>query len=162
MMPAMRAAPNTSPFFASPFMTRSSVACDITMRAFGDGFALGRGLVRHIDHPRCAFLAEMGQLERSRVRSAFLPRFGSLFLFEWLSGGFFARAMAYPAARMAAPRRQKRAGRGRDIGRAHQAFADQEGRNADFRQPREIGGRVDPAFADDDAVCAEFSAPALR
>ena len=35
--------------------------------------------------------------------------------------------------------RQQRAGRRRHVGLPHQAFADQECRHADARQPREIG-----------------------
>src|SRR3569623_2089342 len=48
--------------------------------------------------------------------------------------------------------RKQGAGGGGDVGLPHQAFADEEGRDADFRQPRNVGGREDAALTDHDAV----------
>ena len=48
--------------------------------------------------------------------------------------------------------RQQRAGCGGDVGLPHQAFADEEGGDADPCKPREIGRREDAAFADHQAV----------
>ena len=48
-----------------------------------------------------------------------------------------------------------------DIGLAHQAFADQEGRDADRGKPGEIGGRIEAALADHDAL-ARNAAQAAR
>ena len=82
----------------------------------GDGDALGHGLARNVDH--------VG-----------LPAAGSI----WVS--FFAAATVFSRAGSAAraSRASERArGRG-DIGLAHQALADQKGRNAGRGEPREIG-----------------------
>ncbi len=38
----------------------------------------------------------------------------------------------------------------------HQAFADQEGRNADAGEAGEVGRRIEPAFGDHDAVARDF------
>ena len=51
-----------------------------------------------------------------------------------------------------ASRAQQRAGGGRDVGLAHQALADQEGRDADAASRGEIGRREDAALADHDAI----------
>ena len=83
--------------------------------AFGDGDALGRGLRRHVDHARFAAFAEMGELARRAPSST--PR---------------RRSCAARAA-------MQRARGGLDIALAHQALADQEGRDADTREPVEIG-----------------------
>ena len=56
-----------------------------------------------------------------------------------------------PVAR-AALSREQRAGRRRYVGLPHQAFADQECRHAHARQPRQIVGREDAAFADHQAI----------
>ena len=68
MMPAMRAAPSTSPFLALPLSTMSSVFGLHHDAAFGDRDALGRGLGRDVDHARFAALAEMGELGGSLPR----------------------------------------------------------------------------------------------
>ena len=54
--------------------------------------------------------------------------------------------------------RQDRAGRRGHIDLPHQAFTDQEGRNADPRQPRQIVRVIEPAFGDDNAIVREGNA----
>jgi hypothetical protein len=48
--------------------------------------------------------------------------------------------------------RQQNAGCGRNIGLPHQAFADQETRDADIRKPREVCGRKDAALTHNQPV----------
>ncbi len=65
--------------------------------------AIGHRLVRHVDHPRLAAAAEMGELLRAAMITPRRERRGHL-------------------------AREQRARRRRDIGLPHQAFADEEGR----------------------------------
>ena len=101
--------------------------------AFGHRDAFGRGLFRDVDHPRFAPGVDVGEGGGRSLED------------------FARHRQRVPVARAASPR-QQRAGRRGDVGLPHQAFADQEGRHADARQPREIGGREDAAFADHQAI----------
>src|ERR1700733_548840 len=127
MMPAMRAAPSTSPFFASPLRTISSVSrCMITLPS------------------ATATLSVVALPDTSTMRASPLP-------LRWLS--FFARpATALPGGRKRGLAREEGVGRGSYIVLAHQAFADEEGRNAAVRKPRQIVRREYAALADDDAA----------
>ena len=122
-MPAIRAAPNTSPFLALPLRTMASVFAH-DHAAFGDGDAFGRGLARDIDHAGFTAAAEMGEPVRR---------------------GTLHRSAA--AARCA---RQQRARRSCHIVLPHQALADEEASNPDRGEARQIGRRKDSAFANDD------------
>ena len=124
MMPAMRAAPSTSPFLASPLRTMSRVFRLHQHAAFCDGYAFGRRLA---EHPPC------GLRRRRQMREFFATRHGH-------SPGRRERGVA----------REQRTRRRGDVVLAHQAFADQERRNAGFGEPREIVRREDAALADDD------------
>src|ERR1700760_1148205 len=151
MMPASRAAPSTSPFMALPSMTRSRVS------------------LRMMTLPSAtATRSVCGLAETSTMRAS--PRWSM-----WLSlgSGF---AFVLPAPREAdfvrvaivllrrcraciAP--QQGTGRGGDVGLAHQALSDQEGRDADAGKAGEIGRRVDAALADDDSVARHQRSEAL-
>src|SRR5580704_11416295 len=127
MMPAMRAVPSTSPFFASPLRTMSSVFAVINTRPSASATRSVAGLA-----------------ETSTIwASPRVPR--------WLS--FFAlRATASPGRGERRLARQQRAGRRRDIVLAHQTFADEESCNAGLAEPRQIVGGENAALADDDPV----------
>src|SRR5262245_39622733 len=126
MMPARRAAPRTSPFFALPASTRSSVFAVIVTRPSATA-------TRSV-----AAFADTSTMRASPLR----PR--------WLSLRTGATALLRGAKPVPLAADQG-AGGGRDITLAHQAFADQEGRNADGREKVEIGRRENAAFADADA-----------
>ena len=78
--------------------------------------------------------------------------------------GFFAGfrrfaaflATAYSAAALRSTARQQGAGGGGNIGLPHQALADEDGRHAGRREPREVGRRVDAAFGDDNALARDL------
>src|SRR5215475_4849308 len=126
MMPAMRAAPSTSPFLASPLSTRSSVAGVITTRPSATA-------MRSV-----AAFADTSTMRASPL----LPR--------WLSlpaTGLLRRAREPLRAAEQGTRRRL------DVGLAHQALADQEGAHADARKRIEIGRGEDPAFRHRDALC---------
>src|SRR5580698_1577819 len=125
MMPAMRAVPSTSPFFASPLRTRFSVFAVISTRPSATATRSVAGLA-----------------ETSTIwASPRAPR--------WLS--FFAlRATASPGRCERGFAGEQGAGCRRDIVLAHQAFADQEGRDAGVAEPRQIVRRENAALADDD------------
>src|SRR3981189_3268384 len=136
MMPAMRAVPSTSPFLALPDTISASVALLMTTRPSATATRSVAGLA-----------------DTSTIRAS--P-------FVWLGGRAgssleelraIALACAGRAWRIAA--RQQRAGRRRDIGLPHQAFADQKRRHAQPRQPRQIGGCKDAACADHQAVARD-------
>src|SRR5262252_1162166 len=121
MMPAMRAAPSTSPFLASPLSTRSSVAGVITTRPSAT-----------------ATRSVAGFADTSTMRaSPLLPRWVSLLS---RATGLLRRARE--------PLRATKEGtrRGRNVGLAHQAFAHQERAHADARKLVEICRGEDPAF----------------
>src|ERR1700722_9331023 len=129
MMPAIRAAPSTSPFLALPDITSASVSALMRTR------------------PSATAMRSVAAFSDTSTMRAAPP--GSM----WVSF-----AMARSARR---PRRRgfpldQGAGRCGDIRLAHQALADEEGRDADFRQPGEIGRREDAAFADHDAVIRDL------
>ena len=92
--------------------------------------------------------------ETSTMRAS--PRLAEMGELGGLCHGYSRRRRGHALAR------QQRAGRGRDVGLAHQAFADQEGRDADRREPGEIGRREDAALADDRPVARARAAPAAR
>src|SRR5258707_11732234 len=115
MMPAMRAAPSTSPFFALPASTRSSVFAAITTR------------------PSAMALRSLGVFADTSTMRAWPPRP------RWLS--LDARATASLRGADPALLANERTRRGLDVAFAHEAFADEQGRNADRRQVVEIGGR---------------------
>src|SRR6516225_437854 len=126
MMPAMRAAPSTSPFFALPASTRSRVFAPITTR------------------PSAMALRSLGVFADTSAMRASPPRP------RWLS--LDARATASRRRADPALFANERTRRGLDVAFAHDAFADEQGRNADRRQVLEIGGRKDSAFAHDNAA----------
>src|SRR5579871_586165 len=127
MMPAMRAAPSTSPFLALPLCTSLSV-CD-----------------RMCTRPSAtATRSVAGLAETSTMRAS--PRAP-----RWVS---------FPEPRVTAlfdvgerrTRRKERPRRGRHVVLTHQAFADQECRDAGFGEASNILRREDAALADDDAI----------
>ena len=61
MIPAIRAAPMTSPFLASPARMAASVDAAMRTRPSAIATRLGRCLVRHVDHPRFAVGVNMGE-----------------------------------------------------------------------------------------------------
>src|ERR1041384_1965024 len=120
MMPAMRAAPSTSPFFASPLSTRSSVFALITTRPCATA---------------TRSLAALSDTSTMRACPR-VPRWVSL-------------AMALPGGRYPCRGvREQRFGRGGNIFLPHQAFADQEGGHADLLEAGEIGRCEQAALAD--------------
>src|ERR1700746_60607 len=114
MMPAMRAAPSTSPLFALPASTRSRVFAAITTR------------------PSAMALRSLGVFADTSTMRAWPPRP------RWLS--LDARATASLRGADPALLANERTRRGLDVAFAHEAFADEQGRNADRRQVVEIGG----------------------
>src|SRR6266478_416218 len=126
MMPAMRAAPSTSPFLASPLSTRSSVARAITTR------------------PSATATRSVAALAETSTMRASPP------LARWVSLGERATGLlrGAEAALLAV---EEGAGRGFHIGFPHEAFADQEGLDADAGEASEIRGRGNAALADHDA-----------
>src|SRR5215470_375505 len=125
MMPAMRAAPSTSPFLASPLSTRSSVAGVITTRPSA-----------------MAMRSVAGFADTSTMRASPLwPRWVSL-----PATGLLRCAREPLRAAEQGTRRSL------DIGLAHQAFADQESAHADARKCIEIGGGEDSALRHRDAL----------
>src|SRR5690349_8184203 len=128
MMPAIRAVPSTSPFLALPETISSSVALRITTRPSAT-----------------ATRSVAGFAETSTIRASPLL---SMWVRAPALDGFLGIASARSGgARRLAARQQRPCRRG-DIGLAHQAFADQEGRHADAREPRQVGRGEDAAFAD--------------
>src|SRR5215470_16387265 len=127
MMPAMRAAPSTSPFLASPLSTRSSVAGVITTRPSA------------IATRSVAGFADTSTMRASPV----LPRWVSL---SSRATGLLRCARGPLRAAEQGTRRRL------DIGLAHQALADQEGAHARGPQCTEIGRGDDPAFRHRDAA----------
>src|SRR5260370_42706690 len=134
MMPAMRAAPSTSPFFALPASTRSSVFGAITTR------------------PSAMASRSLGIFADTSTMRAWPPRP------RWLSLG--ARATASLRGADPALRANERTRRSLDVAFAHEAFADEQGRNADRRQVVEIGGRKDSALAPDNTARRDPRRPA--
>src|SRR5262245_54031396 len=134
MMPAMRAAPSTSPFLASPLSTRSSVAGAITTRPSAT-----------------ASRSVAGFADTSTMRASPLwPRWVSL------PATGLLRRPGKPVRRT-----EQGAGGGLHVGLAHQAFANQEGANADVRKGVEIGGGEDAALRYGDTACRNTRRQAL-
>src|SRR5262245_1515413 len=134
MMPAMRAAPSTSPFLASPLSTSSSVAGVITTRPS----ATATRSVTSFD-------------DTSTMRASPLwPRWVSL-----PATGLLRRALK--------PLRTAEQGTGGSlhVGLAHQALAHQESAHADARKGIEIGGGEDPALRHGDALLGNLRSKAF-
>src|SRR5262249_41216746 len=120
------AAPSTSPFFALPARTRSRVFAPITTR------------------PSAMALRSLGVFADTSTMRASPPRP------RWLS--LDARAIASLRGADPALLANERTRRGLDVAFAHEAFADEQSRNADRSQVLEIGGRKDSALAHDNAA----------
>src|SRR5579864_1270241 len=127
MMPAMRAAPSTSPFLALPLCTSLSVCGRMCTRPSATATRSVAGLAETSTMrasppaPRCVSFAER-------------------------------RATALFDVGQRRARRQQGARRGRHVVLAHQTLADQERRDAGLGEPGNVLRREDAAFADDDAV----------
>src|SRR5260221_6546510 len=113
-MPAIRAVPSTSPFLASPASTRLSVSARITTLPSATAMRSVAGFC--VTSTMCA--------------SPLFPRWVRVFSAIAASGGFRLFLVA----------REQLTGRERDVGLAHQAFADEKGADAGIREPRDIGG----------------------
>src|SRR5262249_29945078 len=137
MMPAMRAAPSTSPFLASPLSTRSSVAGLITTRPSA------------IATRSVAAFADTSTMRASPL----LPRWVSL---PSRDTGLLrcAREPLRPA--------EQGTRRDRDIRLAHQALANQEGVHPDGREVIEVGGGENSALRHRDAPGGNSRRKALR
>src|SRR5450830_1360786 len=146
MMPAMRAAPSTSPFMALPASTTSSVCLRMITRPSATA-------TRSV-----ALLAETSTMRASPrwsiwVSSALASNgAGFAFFFGRRATMFLPRAMTLLRRSATRRAREQCAGRRGDVGLPHQAFADQERRDADAREPGQIGRRIETAFGDDDAL----------
>ncbi len=136
-IPAMRAAPSTSPFLASPLSTMSSVLRAIRTKPSASATRSVAGF---------ADTSTMCASPLARRCVSFLPR-----------------AMGSPlGGRGEDVAARKQHARGvRDIGLAHQALADQEGRDAGLGEPRQIVRRRNTAFADGDMTERNPSGQAL-
>src|SRR6267142_3455634 len=121
MMPAMRAAPSTSPFLASPLSTRSSVARAITTRPSATA-------TRSV-----AAFADTSTMRASPL----LPR--------WVSLPSRATGLLRCACEPLRPAEEGTC-RGRNISLAHQALANEKRPHPDGRKIIKISGGEDPAF----------------
>src|SRR3954470_24232263 len=136
MMPAIRAVPSTSPFLALP----ETISCKVALLMITRPSATATRSV--------AGLAETSTIRASPLLSIWVRVLPEL-------DGFFGIALARSgSAGRCAPRQQRARGCG-DVGLAHQAFADQEGRHAHAPQPRKVGRREDAAFADHQPVARD-------
>src|SRR5215211_1388117 len=128
MMPAMRAAPSTSPFLASPLSTMSSVLAVIATRPSATA-------TRSV-----TALAPTSTMRASPRR----PR--------WVS-----RAFAMTSARRGGDvlAREQRARCRRHVVLAHQALADQKRRDAGAGKTGDIGRRKDAALGHDHALARD-------
>src|SRR6476620_2527373 len=122
MMPAMRAAPSTSPFLASPSSTSRSVLRVITTRPSATATRVVAALA-----------------ETSTMRASPRP-------LKWVSFAIASFGRRYSVW----VTREQRLGRGGKIFLPHQAFADQEGRHAGLPEAGEVGGCEDAALANHD------------
>src|SRR5215470_6427018 len=122
MMPAMRAAPSTSPFLALPASTRSSV--DVAITTWPSATAT-RSVAAFAETSTMRASPPAARWVRVRERATALLR---------------GAEMAQLACEQLARRRLH-------VGLAHQALADQERLDADVREPRQIGRRRDAALA---------------
>src|ERR1700722_519702 len=122
----MRAAPRTSPFFASPLRTMSSVLRAISTRPSATATRSVTALA-----------------ETSTMRASPRP-------LRWVS--FFARFATVDLSGRSERglARKQRARGGSHVVLAHQAFADEERQNAGRGEPRQVVGREDAALADGD------------
>ena len=76
--------------------------------------------------------------------------------FGRLAADFFRRAIVLLHCGALRTVRKQGARRSCDIGLPHQAFANQERRNADAFEARKVGRRIEPAFGNDDALAGDF------
>src|SRR6185437_4533867 len=127
MMPASRAAPSTSPFAALPLRMRSSVAFFVTTRPSATARRPVVGL---------ADTSTMCASPRPVIWLSFLVVL--VRAADFLSGFFLALAMALFRGMAAGGALKQGPRRRRNVVLLHQAFADQECRDADRRQSREI------------------------
>src|SRR6516225_597032 len=128
-MPAMRAAPSTSPFLALPLRTSASVFGAMITRPSATA-------TRSV-----AAFAETSTMRASPLRLrwvSFLVRRGTV------------HRMALAGERRAAC--QQRTRRRCDVVLTHQALADEESENSGAGETRQVVRREYSAFADDDAV----------
>src|SRR5436190_23716478 len=133
MMPAIRAAPSTSPFLASPLSTRSSVLRVITTRPAATA-------TRSV-----AAFADTSTMRASPR----LPR--------WVSFAIASFGCGHPRG----VTREQRLGGASDIFLPHQAFADQKCRDANLFQASEICEGKEAALADHDVVARDQRREAL-
>src|SRR5262249_9780261 len=129
MMPAIRAVPSTSPFLALPERISSSVALLMTTRPSATATRSVAGL------------SDTSTIRASPLLSIWVRAAPAL-------AGFFGIALAHSrrAGRLGALQ-QRPCCRGH-VGLPHQAFADQESRQAHALQPRKVFRSEDAAFAD--------------
>src|SRR3984957_7045191 len=132
MMPAMRAAPSTSPFLALPSRTMSSVFAVISTRPSATATRAVAGV---------AETSTMWASPRAPRWVRFFPR----------------RATASPSRSERGFASEERARRRRHVVLSHKTFADQEARDAGFAEPRQIVRRENAALADDDPVSGNAS-----
>src|ERR1041385_4823102 len=135
MMPAMRAAPSTSPFLASPLSTRSSVFALITTR------------------PCATATRSLAALaDTSTIRASPRP-------LKWVSFAIASFGCRHPCGLRVT--REQRFGGGGNIFLPHQAFADQERGDAGLFKAGEVGRGEEPALADHDTLARDHRREAL-
>ena len=128
---------------------------------------LGRVLRGNVDHARLAARVDMGEFGVGHRGARFAVGLGLRALFAGCArlfaprDGFLGARHGLLRRRAARRAREQGARRGGNVALPHQAFADQEGGNADARETGEVGGRNEPAFADDDAVARDLRRQAL-
>src|ERR1700733_6277593 len=139
MMPATRAVPSTSPFFALPETISASVALLMTTRPSATA-------VRSV-----AGLAETSTIRAPPLASIWVSAGSALGAGLPLDDGRAMRS-ARPGRVDAIAARQQGARCRPPIGLLPQVFADQEGLHAHAREPRKIGRLEDAALADHQAI----------
>src|SRR5690349_7221918 len=144
MMPAMRAAPSTSPFLALPERTRASVFFDMATRPCAVATRSVAGLA-DTSTMRASPPAEMWV----SLRVMLCPIVGTSA--DSLRGRRRARSIA----------RQQCLGGRRHIGLPHQAFADQERADAELGEAGEIGRGKNATLADQHTVARRARGEAL-
>src|SRR5579885_151783 len=136
-MPAIRAVPSTSPFFAFPESTSSSVTGAITTLPSATA-------TRSV----AAFA------ETSTIRaSPFLSRWVSVFSAIALSGAFCSFRLLFAC--------EQDSGRKRHVRLAHQAFAHKKSAHTSGVHALDIGVREDAAFADEEMALRHPGGKAL-
>ena len=127
--------------------------------AFRDGDPFGRVLGGDIDHARLSALVDMGEfgVGDRRALSPSSWRAARARLFVWPPRRFFLRLATVhsAAARRGARARSARVAAVTSACRIRLS-PTRKVEDADARQPREIGRRIEPAFGDDDALARNF------